>query len=130
MDGSRSRETAAGLFLCALLCYSSSGGNSVYCWGQGPWHMFTGSLRRAIVVKVHPLHAVATLKIISNRAPLPWGQEEPVLTRFISLSHRRTFKTHFEIQDKTSSTLGYLPWPPRPLIYSPKLMQNVVFIYL
>lgn len=113
----------------AQLCYSSSGGKTVYCRGQGPRHMFTGALRRAIVVKAHPVHAAATLKIISNRAPLPWGQEEPILTRFISSSHKRTFKTHLEFQDKTSATLGYLsPVASSTLIYSCTLMQMSFYL--
>lgn len=74
------------------LCYSSSGGKTVYCWGQGPRHMFTGFLRRSIVVKTHPKHVTATLKIISNRAPLPRRQMKPILTSFI---RKRTFKKPF-----------------------------------
>ncbi|CAB1428364.1 unnamed protein product [Pleuronectes platessa] len=57
----------------AELCYTSSGGRTVYCRGQGPRHMFTGPLRRAIVVKAHPVHAAATLKIISTKAPSALG---------------------------------------------------------
>lgn len=76
------------------LCYSSSGGKTVYCRGQGPRHMFTGFLRRAIVVKTHPKHEMATLKIISNRAPLPWRQMKPILTSFI---RKRTFKKPFTV---------------------------------
>lgn len=74
----RLEEEAGGrealpLFL-AQLCYSSSSEKTVYCWGQGPRHMFTGSLRWAIVAKVQTVYAEATLKIISERAPLPWSQ--------------------------------------------------------
>lgn len=112
--------------LCpAQLCYSSSGGKTVYCQGQGPRHMFTGSLRWAIVVKAHPVHGKATLKIISNRAPLPWGQKKPILTRFIRASHKRTFKTHLEFQDKTSPRLVIcLLWlfPFSSFMYSSTLM--------
>lgn len=64
----------------------------------------TCSLRWAIVVNAHPVHAKATLKIISSWAPLPWGQKEPILTRFIRPA-TRTFKTYLEFQDKTSTTL-------------------------
>lgn len=53
--------------------------------------MFTGFLRRAIVVKMHPEHGAATLKIISNRAPLPWRQMKHILTSFISSGHKRAF---------------------------------------
>lgn len=91
--------------------------------------MFTGALRRAIVVKAHPEHAATTLKIISNRAPLPWSQKKPILTSFISSSHKRTFKTHLEFQDKTSATLGYLsPVALSTLIYSLNLIQMSLYL--
>lgn len=108
-EADRKRESTRPL-LCTLpcLCHSSSGGKTVYCWGQGPRCMFTGSLRWAIVVKAHPVHAKATPKIISSRAPLPWGQMKPILTRFIRPTHKSTFKTHLEFQDKTSALLVYL----------------------
>lgn len=71
------KQTAAGL--CsgpAQLCYSSSGGRAVYCRGQGPRHMFTGSLRRAIVVKTPPKHAASIAMILSHRAPSALGPKE------------------------------------------------------
>lgn len=71
------RREAFPLFL-AQLCYSSSGEKTVYCWGQGPRHMFMGSLRWAIVAKVQTVHAEATLKIKSEWAPLPWSQGGPI----------------------------------------------------
>lgn len=58
----------------ARLCYSSSGEKNVYYWGQGPRHMFTAALRRAIVAKGQPVHAEATPKIISEQASRPWTQ--------------------------------------------------------
>lgn len=66
-EAGRRRESFP-MFL-AQLCYSSSNEKNVYRWGQGPRHMFTGSLRWAIVAKVQTVHAEATLKIISERAP-------------------------------------------------------------
>lgn len=71
------RREAFPLFL-AQLCYSSSGEKTVYFWGQVPRHMFTGSLSWTIVAKVQTVHAEATLKIISERAPLPWSQSGPI----------------------------------------------------
>lgn len=111
--------------LCpAWLCYSSSGGKTVYCRGQGPRRMFTGSLRWAIVVKEHAMHAKATLKILSSSAPLPWGQKKLILTRFIRPTHKRTFKTHLEFQDKTSATLVYLS-PVAISLLNPHLFFHV-----
>lgn len=64
---------------------------------------FTSSFRRAIVVIAHPVHAAATVKIISNRPRCPGA----ILTRFINSSHKRTFKIHLAFLDKTSTMLSY-----------------------
>ncbi len=108
----------------AQLCYSSSSGKTVYCRGQGPRHMFTSALRWAIVVKAHPVHAKAALKIVSYRSPLPRGQMKPILTRFIRSTHKRTFKTHFEFWDKTSATLVFL-FPVAISLLNPYLFFHI-----
>lgn len=69
------------------LCYSSSGGKAVYCRGQGPRRMFTGSLRRAIVVK-SPSTQWA-LKIISCRAPTALRPSEDYFNQILDFKPQK-----------------------------------------
>lgn len=71
------------------LCYSSSGGKAVYWRGQGPGRMFTGSLRRAIVVKTALGALQWALKILSFRAPTALRPSEDYFNQILDFKPQK-----------------------------------------
>lgn len=59
-----------------------------------------------------------------NRASVPRGQKQPILTRFQRSTHMRIFKTHLEFREKTFATLVY-PSPVAISLLDPRLFPHV-----